>query len=81
MRKVIIVLAIAATFISCKKSDIEISIEQMDAEITVYKLRQAKLSYLKDLIEIRDDISLKERKRLVDSIFNEEKLKLKNDSN
>lgn len=74
MKKTIIIIAIAVTLISCKKSNVELEIEQ-------YDLRKAKLGYLKDLMDTKEQLTLRERRELIDSLITEEKKRLENDSN
>ena len=74
MKKIIIITVMALTFIGCKKSNVELQIEQ-------YELQKVKLEYLEKLMNIKEDLSYKERQRLIDYIINEEKTTLKNESN
>lgn len=74
MKKSIFILLLASSLNSCIKSDVE-------AEIEEYDLRKAKLGYMKDLMEIREDLTYKERMRFVDSLLDEEKKRIKNDNN
>jgi hypothetical protein len=74
MKKALLTLVLALTLISCKKSNVELEIEQ-------YDLRKAKLGYLKDLMDVKEGLSLQQRQHLIDSLILEEKNRLKNDSN
>ena len=74
MKKALLTLVLALTLISCKKSSVELEIEQ-------YDLRKAKLGYLKDLIDTKENLTYKEQRRLIDSLIVEEKTRLENESN
>lgn len=74
MKKVIITIAVAILLLGCKKSNIELEIEQ-------YDLRTAKLGYLTELMKLKEGLRYEERQRLIDSLITEEKKRLDNDSN
>lgn len=74
MKKVIITIAIAILLLGCKKSNVELEIEQ-------YDLRKAKLEYLTELMKLKEGLRYEERQRLIDSLITEEKTRLDNDSN
>jgi putative ubiquitin-RnfH superfamily antitoxin RatB of RatAB toxin-antitoxin module len=74
MKKAIIIAALALTLIGCKKSNIE-------QEIDEYDLRKAKLGYLKDLLDTKEELEAQEKSRIIDSLILEEKTRLHNDSN
>ena len=74
MKRILIITALALILTGCKKSNVELEIEQ-------YDLRKAKLGYLKDLMDVKKDLDYDERTRMVDSLITEEKTRLDNDSN
>lgn len=74
MKRILIITALALILTGCKKSNVELEIEQ-------YDLRKAKLGYLKDLMDVKEDLDYDERTRMVDSLITEEKTRLDNDSN
>jgi hypothetical protein len=74
MKKIITITVLVLTLASCKKSNVELQIEQ-------YELQKVKLEYLEKLMKVREDLSYKEQCRLVDSLITEEKIRLHNDSN
>ncbi|MBA4317969.1 MAG: hypothetical protein C0412_06175 [Flavobacterium sp.] len=74
MKKIITITVLVLTLASCKKSNVELQIEQ-------YELQKVKLEYLEKLMKVREDLSYKEQRRLVDSLITEEKTRLHNDSN
>ncbi|MFV8351589.1 hypothetical protein [Flavobacterium sp. XS2P14] len=74
MKKVIITITVAILLLGCKKSSVELEIEQ-------YDLRKAKLGYLTELMKLKEDLRYEERQRLIDSLITEEKTSLDNDSN
>ncbi|RTY80706.1 hypothetical protein EKL97_10605 [Flavobacterium sp. LS1P28] len=74
MKKVIITITATILLLGCKKSNVELEIEQ-------YDLRKAKLGYLKDLMDVKKDLDYDERTRMIDSLITEEKTRIDNDSN
>lgn len=74
MKKIIIITVLALTLISCKKSNVEIQIEE-------YDLRKAKLGYLKDLMDVKKELDYKQQRAIIDSLIVEEQNRLNNDSN
>lgn len=74
MKKIIIITVLALTLISCKKSNVEIQIEE-------YNLRKAKLGYLKDLMDVKKELDYKQQRAIIDSLIVEEQNRLNNDSN
>ncbi len=74
MKRIIIITALALTLTGCKKSNVEIDIEQ-------YDLRKAKLGYLKDLMDVKENLDYDERRRIIDSLILEERTQLDNDNN
>ena len=74
MKRILIITALYLILTGCKKSNVELEIEQ-------YDLRKAKLGYLKDLMDVKKDLDYDERTRMVDSLITEEKTRLDNDSN
>ena len=74
MKKIIIITVLALAFISCKKSNVELEIEQ-------YDLRKAKLGYLKDLMDIKEGLRYKQKLHLIDSLIIEERTRVENESN
>lgn len=81
MKKVIFTIALAIALTGCKKSDFEIEIERLEHDTEMIKNRQAKIEYLKELIEIREDIQVDESRKLADSLINDAKMQLNYDSN
>ena len=74
MKTVIITIAIAFLFIGCKKSDVELEIEY-------YELQKVKLEYLETLMKTKENLSNKERIRMIDSLITKESKNVQNDSN
>lgn len=74
MKKIIILIALALTLIGCKKSNIEQQIDE-------YDLRKAKLGYLKDLLDTKQELEGKEKLKIIDSLILEEKTRINDDSN
>ncbi len=74
MKRILIITALALILTGCKKSNVELEIEQ-------YDLRKAKHGYLKDLMDVKKDLDYDERTRMVDSLITEEKTRLDNDCN
>lgn len=74
MKRIIITTLIVIVLSGCKKSNVELEIEQ-------YDLRKAKLGYLKDLMDVKKELNFQQRQHLIDSLILEEKTRLENDSN
>lgn len=79
MKKLLLISALTIILAGCKKSDIEIEIEQLDQQTAIYELRKTKLAYLKDLIEVRENMKFNERIRVIDSVIASEGTNLKLD--
>jgi putative ubiquitin-RnfH superfamily antitoxin RatB of RatAB toxin-antitoxin module len=74
MKKIIILLALSLVLMGCKKSNIE-------QEIDEYDLRKAKLGYLKDLLDTKQELESKEKLKIIDSLILEEKTRINDDRN
>lgn len=74
MKTTIITIALAFLFIGCKKSDVEIEIEQLE-------LKKSKLEYLQVLMETKENLSYKQQRKVIDSLIQEENIRIENDSN
>jgi len=71
MKKVFISFVLAITLFGCKKSETELEIEH-------YELQKVKLQYLETLMKTKENLSIEQQKKIVDSLIVEEKNKLKN---
>ena len=68
MKKTIILLLIAISLSSCKS--------KVEKEIEEYDLRKAKLRYLKDLLDTKEDLKYNRRLEIIDSLIQEEKIRI-----
>jgi hypothetical protein len=69
MKKAIISFALAVLLFGCKKSEVELEIEQ-------YELQKIKLEYLETLMKTKENLSFEQRNHIIDSLIIEEKNKL-----